>query len=357
MDARGRRTLAWGLGLFVAGQLAFFAAKEYWRPELTDPEYGLRLARLRARMAEGPPGRPLVVALGSSRVAMGLRPDALAADAAADGSAPLVFNFGRVASGPMMHLVTLKRLLADGVRPDLLLVEVWPAYLSRYQSQEFQEAHIDPRTLQRRDLPLLVRCYSDPGRLRREWRQAQLLPCFSHRFTLMSLLGSSWYPSSLRNDRNYRHLDAWGWLWARGFQTYRGTPPPAPPGGPYPIPEWERSPVLDCCLRELLGLCRQNGIHVALVYMPEGSYFRRAFSPVARAASEEYLTRLSAEWQVPLIDVNNWVGDDGFSDGGHLLPDTAAEFTRRFTHEALGPLLANRPPALASGPTTGEHNR
>src|SRR5262245_4077574 len=76
LSARGRRALGWGLILFLLGQLALALFVEWGHPEIIDPEYGRRLQLLRERRAEAP-GRPLVLVLGSSRTAMGFRPEAL----------------------------------------------------------------------------------------------------------------------------------------------------------------------------------------------------------------------------------------------------------------------------------------
>src|SRR5437764_14565018 len=46
------------------------------------------------------------------------------------GRPAAVFNFGIPASGPVTHLVYARRLIADGHRPDLLLVEVLPPALA-----------------------------------------------------------------------------------------------------------------------------------------------------------------------------------------------------------------------------------
>src|SRR5437588_10274747 len=99
--------LAWGLGLFLASQLALVVVcAEGWRPELGDPEYGRKLACLRDRLAEQP-GRPLALALGSSRVAVGLRPGLLAGgDRPGDG--PLLFNFGIMECHPVWELMYLR---------------------------------------------------------------------------------------------------------------------------------------------------------------------------------------------------------------------------------------------------------
>jgi hypothetical protein len=116
--------------VFLAAFLVIHAAAVVWmetvRTDLRDPEYGKRVARLNARVSEHP-DRPLVVVLGSSRAAMGVRPPAWE-EVAADG-APLLFNMARIGGGPLFELLTLRRLLADGVRPAAVVVEYWPPLL------------------------------------------------------------------------------------------------------------------------------------------------------------------------------------------------------------------------------------
>src|SRR5262245_9114159 len=94
---RPRAALLWGLALFLAGQVVFFLSLDLWRPNLRDPEYAFRRDRLVEQLQRRSPGQPFVLALGSSRVAMGLRPEAIAQQP--DG--PLVFNFGMIGSGPV----------------------------------------------------------------------------------------------------------------------------------------------------------------------------------------------------------------------------------------------------------------
>src|SRR5262245_35057177 len=116
------KTLAWGLAVFVGAQLALAAAIEQWRPEWRDPEYGTKRRLLHALLAEQP-DRPLLLVLGSSRTDAGLRPDRL--PDVLPGS-PVVFNFSLVGSGPFKELLCLHRLLAEGIRPQWLIVECWP---------------------------------------------------------------------------------------------------------------------------------------------------------------------------------------------------------------------------------------
>src|SRR5689334_14593217 len=73
-----KNALIWG-GLFlVLVNLGLVVIMETRRPELYDPEYGLRLSRLRKLLAHHEHGAPLICALGSSRMAQGLRPDCIA---------------------------------------------------------------------------------------------------------------------------------------------------------------------------------------------------------------------------------------------------------------------------------------
>src|SRR5438552_1029215 len=152
--SRARGALAWGLACFVAAQLAFFLAAEQWQPKLRDPEYGRKLERLRSRLAENPQARPLILTLGSSRVSMGIRPDCLPAYAGTNGQPPLIFNFGLCKFASLGGLLCLRRLLRDGIHPDVVLVETWPPFLSRDVEQL---ANLDPERLSRRDLSELCR--------------------------------------------------------------------------------------------------------------------------------------------------------------------------------------------------------
>src|SRR5690242_20548879 len=90
---RARRVLLWLVLVFVVGEAAFFALRETLVPEFRDPEYAMKLGKLRRRLRQGPEGSPLILALGSSRVDFGFRPDVLAVNQRT-GRVPIVFNAG-----------------------------------------------------------------------------------------------------------------------------------------------------------------------------------------------------------------------------------------------------------------------
>src|SRR5437868_5070955 len=105
---RAAAALAWGLAFVLVLQAGLGVVLDCWREELRDPEYGHKLARLRRRLAEHR-GRPLLLALGSSRTDMGFRPECLAAATERDEDAPLAFNFGLSSAGPLRQLLCLQR--------------------------------------------------------------------------------------------------------------------------------------------------------------------------------------------------------------------------------------------------------
>src|SRR4051794_30119361 len=119
---RGAAVVLWSLAFLVAGHLAIAAVFNYLRPDWIDIEYYLRLQNLQA-CVRAEPDRPLVLVLGSSRVLNGLAADDLP-PGAEPGRGPLVFNLGLPGAGPVSELVCLRRLLADGIRPKAIVVEV-----------------------------------------------------------------------------------------------------------------------------------------------------------------------------------------------------------------------------------------
>src|SRR5579864_2127963 len=74
--SQARPALLWTLFFFVAGHLAIGLYLHRRHPEFFDPEVTLRMRKLPARLAEAP-GRPLALAVGSSRLVLGLRPQAV----------------------------------------------------------------------------------------------------------------------------------------------------------------------------------------------------------------------------------------------------------------------------------------
>ncbi len=351
LDRRARVALACFALAFVAGQAGFRWALAR-RPSIGDPEFGRKLDSLRARVADDP-NRPLVVMLGSSRVATGFRPDVLPRLTTADGREVSAFNYAQVGTGPQVAHLVLKRMLAAGVRPDWVLVEFWPPF---WCVDGYLQGYLDGLNLAALDWPAtrtLGGYLPKARKLYEAWLPAQLAPVFASRAAILSRLGPSWAPK-FDPERRLENLDSSGW-WspratvseadrARLVELYRGVYGPR-------LSKFAIRPTPDRALRDVLDLCRREGLRAAVVVLPEGDGFRALYPPAALRQIDEYLVRLAAD--VPVIDSRRWVGDDGFADGHHLLPAGASAFTARLARDALTPLLRGEAAPMLARPDPG----
>src|SRR5262249_10528579 len=147
----------------------------------------------------------------------------------------------------------------------------------------------------------------------RRWRRAQLAAWFTHRTGILSCWAPGLLPWEVRQDGWKRYTDRGGWM---GYLD-RVTPEQYHFGLEHARREYAESlgcfripAVPDRALRELLAVCRREGVAVALVVAPEGSTFRGWYPPAARAQIDAYLAGLAWEWAVPVVDARTWVADD-----------------------------------------------
>jgi hypothetical protein len=342
--------LLWGLAVVAVAQVGLVAAKEWWRPELHDPEYGCRLARLRARLAEARPGRPLVLALGNSRAAQGVRP-AVLETARPDADGPLLFNFARTGAGPLRQLLFLRRLLADGIRPDLLLVEVWAPQLHLAGGLQ-EEDYLPTDQLRWRDLGVVRRYAAHPRQRLAEWFQAQLAGWWQHRFLLQSFYLRDWLTRKEYLDgAGFRFLDDYGWLDNRFGE---GEADPATHGAKFALgrrvlratglaDNFHVEVTARAALQEIVDCCRLARVRLAFVVLPETAACQSCYPPAANAEVAQLLEGFRREQDVPTVNARNWIGDPlDFIDGYHLTPRGAAKFTRRLAAEPI-PALLQRP--------------
>lgn len=353
LRSRARAMLAWGLVFFACSQLALAVIMDRRHAVLRYPEYGRKLAALRARLAKQP-GRPLLLALGSSRTETALRPQALLRCRPQASERPVVFNFGLIQADPLMELLCLRQLLAEGIRPTWLVIEVTPPFLD--QSPAFVQERWR-NTIARmgwNDLWVLRRYQCRLRHLLVPWSLSRLTPCFSHRRNLLNRYAPDWLPPQARPDAG--RTDKGGWFALSDTlsevsrrqaleQTRREYAPS--------LAHFHVSPLPDQALRELLAVCRKEGIRALLVLMPESTEFRSWYPQETRAELQSYLARLTRTYGVPLIDARTWVPDTGFLDGHHLLVTGAATFSERLGHEVLEPLWEGQSLVAQSGEEDG----
>jgi hypothetical protein len=346
---RGRAAVVWGLALFAAGQWALGAWLHRTHPDLCDPTWELRLARLKARLAEAP-GRPLVLVVGSSRPANDFSPADLGDWRPRGRPAPVVFNAATLGAGPVRQLLSLRRVLAEGIRPDWVLAEAWPAFW-RQEGPYREESAIMLSDMRLSDLPVLSHLY------RCGWEGftrvcAQALPAVHNRTGFLYHHLPFLVPRTTEADfvlgrLHWETLDDWGWLptrmsqvpaehWDRELKKARDATRPA-------LEKLEVLPAVDWAIRQLLRECRGRGIRVAFVVLPEHSALRGWYTPHAHAVFTGYLFGLHKEYGTPLIDARDWVPDEEFVDFSHLQDAGARRFSGRFGPEVLHPLLEGSP--------------
>jgi hypothetical protein len=355
--ARCRRTqrvrqaavgLVSGAAFFVLLQLGLALAIEAGLTDWRDPPYEYRLHQMQRRLRAAPPRPALVVALGSSRTLMGLRGlEASRSLSTLLGRPVVVMNFARSGAGPLLELLTLRRLRDDGIRPDLLLVEVLPPALNAADPPvELGEVRLPTERLRWKDLAFVERYSGVRRELRQAWRRGWPLAWYTHRVSLLSALVPGLVPQAHRLTAR-QDLDASGSIrdpegsWSckdrqqatqAAFCEYAGVLAGHRLGGP-----------TCAALHELLFAARRDGIATALILMPEGPLFRSWYPVSVRGKVDRWLANVAQQHGVPLIDTRTWFDDSAFWDSHHLRPTGAEHFTRRLSKEVLLPLLVQQP--------------
>ncbi len=360
-SARARGVLLWGLAGILLVQLGLRLAIESGLRGCRDPFYEDMMARLRprwrARVAGGP-GTPqrLLVALGSSRTGNGVRGERVEAElAAALGERWAVNGLSAPGSGALMELVNCRRLFAEGVRPDLLLVEVVPTLLAGAPPEA---ESLKAERFARSEIEMLRECgLPEAAALRRGWWRDWACPWYAHRIAIVSEVVPNFLPMRLQQNWG-AHGDRTGWVAMKPDLN-------APPGRARALHEFTRGvyePGLrdfalagpQCrALRAILADCRGHGVPAALVLLPESTALRSWFGRESLARLEAFLADLRDGHGVPLIDARAWVGDDGFGDDLHLHSGGADVLSRRLGRE-LAALLRPGPSAPAVAPPPDE---
>jgi hypothetical protein len=335
---RGRAALGWGLFFFAGCQLALVVVMERWHAELRDREYGWKRVRLSARLAQEP-ARPLLLMLGSSRTLHGFQPERLDGTSGPGGRPFVAFNFGLTTAGPLKEGLCLRRLLDEGVRPTLLLVEVMAPFLNEPgPGRVSEEKWLNVPGLGAADVLRLRPYWSRPERLVGRWVLSRLVPAYTHRFRILDRLARSWLPPGTGPETLDR-MDGAGWLptdWDVVSPDFR-----------HQCTEQEHELFASAfagfrlgarprqALCDLLECCRREEIPVTLVLMPEGTACRGWYTPSMEGALRLLLAELTRSYSARVIDARDWVADEHFYDSHHLLPSGAALFSARLAREVV----------------------
>ncbi len=332
---RFRAIVLWGIGCTALIQVATGFTIDLALPRVRDPEYVHREALLRQQLGESPE-KPVIVAIGSSRIKYGL--DATSATRAL-GNHVQVFNFGITTSGPFLEQVVLKRLTEDHLKPDIVLIEVMPVHYNGKQLPADLES-LDGARLSAEELaPLPQSKAALTGPLWR-WARSRAWPSCRHQAELRDLLSPALGQSS--KDSEIHAVDSLGWQAC-----------PTPTQGVAAMTDLahrqydKRFADFEMSLEQLHRLeqilldCQRQNIKAALLLTPEGSEFRRLYSPAMTAAIDQMLRDLEKQFDVPIMDCRTWMPDEAFFDQHHLLSAGATQFSERLGREALQPMLKN----------------
>lgn len=343
-DRRQSAFIALSVGLVgaILLHLGLAAAAEY-SLTIRDPVYSdkeRKLARIEAAL---PPGSPMVVYVGTSRAGNGF--DAGRAQdvlTAALGRPAGAFNFATPASGPVTHLLHIRRLIADGHRPTLLLLEIHAPMFAALSGGPYEARFFDGTVLGWDELDLLASYGCPTEKLRRQREAVLVKPWYALRFQLVGRLAPTSLPYYLRHDWG-RGPDPNGWNAMLFDELDAGERAVGIERAGREYKQILRGMALGegatRALRDTLALCRDNGIPVMLVRMPEGTTFQRLYPKGVEARVARFLNELAAEYGCPIANCRDWMRDEAFADGHHLLRHAAGVFSERFAREAVAPAL------------------
>lgn len=333
---RARPAIAAGLLAFVAANAILGALAER-NTRIRDPLYGDKFVKLRAKLAA--PDRGLsVVMFGSSRTGFAFNGKIVEQTVRDSGRSVAAFNFGIPATGPITHLIYLRRMLADGVKPDLIVFEILPSMYAQIPEGACEMYWLFGDRLHAGELATVERFGFNPREVRARWRESTVLPWYGLRFQLIGRVIQSWIPWQYRFDWS-RSTDECGW------------------GTPYKdtltadershaarharaeyfqiLQTWRPSEPTSNALRVLLNECKEAGIETKLILLPEGNEFRSWYPPAVRSRLDAMVKSFGCE----LIDAREWLDDDDFTDGHHQLRGGAAKFSRRVAEDVILPWL------------------
>lgn len=337
---RARAEIGWSLLSFLVLYVAVVFWVEKGPTKARDPEFAAKFQRLQA-LRRKRPDDPLVLMLGSSRTLLML--DAGSMDVKWDGRPTQVFNFGMKGSGPLLELLTLERLLKAGVRPNLLVLEVFPALYNKPRDRSLEEVWFQEGRLRHSEVTELRPFHSNTKRIWRRWLRFRLQPWGGAERTLED------YLDPLGPDRpdhcgdyDLTVIDPFGWephfkngITEEQREHYRVVARNQYHSAMGP---WEPAGNAFAALDAILDTCQQINLPVVMVMMPEGPFFRTFYPPGMQEQFETRFASISKTRSILLINARDWLTDQDLYDSHHALPSGAALFSQRLQNDVITPV-------------------
>lgn len=341
-----RATLTFGLVSFVVANAALAAVVEVKRPEWRDPELGYRLMQLK-RATISAPRRPLVLAIGSSRVQQGIDPGAMGFD---EGSTdPLVFNFGYRGASPVIAVRNYFRIRAAGIRPDYVLIEFSPASATGGTSaagpvRKWPNRFTVADMVWLRESAFLNLREARTAEALTSWMGAIALPWTSHRQVLAAHWLPVWVTETQWKMVGRERMDWYGFTEMQAETTTTGLYRRDPAAYRERFARTLANSSVAVSARRAYSLlidhCRKDGIPVAVVWMPLAPLLTGWVNPELQHDCIKFTREQGRERGVPIFPPPDWLMDDDFAEGHHLLPQSAARYSRWLADTHLKPWLA-----------------
>ena len=326
--------MLWTLACIALLQLSIGAAIEFALPSVRDPEFTHREEIYRQRLREEL-GKPTVMLLGSSRVLNGFY--VKASTQMIDNKA-LLFNFGIPSTGPNLEKIWLQRLAADGIKPDILFLEVIPAHFNSMALPP--DLHgVDGARFTFGEMNEIPGLQHSLSRITGSWALGRALPNYRHQAELRGHLGIDEHANGEQLHKELLSIDEYGWEPRLTAQDSRLMTMLAHRQYDFCYRDFQLSENQVRVLEENIAFCQRQGIRTVLLLMPEGSEFRNLYSPEMSESVAGMLARLREKYNVPAVDARTWVADELFIDMHHLLIEGSIVFSERLSQEVIGPIL------------------
>ena len=235
-------------------------------------------------------------------------------------------------------MLTLPRLLDEGIHPAAILVEVLPVWLSMDGVAEEQFRDKVPQ-LSRDDLRYLSPYCNDASDLQDRWLAARSAALYTQRTSLMSHWLPHWLP--------WQHRISFQWLTMdpNGFVPFLYTDPPpefraealAQTRHQYSgsFSGFRPSEISRRALEELVSRCRTEAIPIAFFSPPVAPAFQGWFADGVWLAGERDLQMISREMGVELFPAPESFLNADFADGHHMLRQSAERYSRWLAEKHL----------------------
>lgn len=346
-DRRGRGAVLWAVAGVLLLQVAYYPMTYLW-PQIHDGEFGAKLGALRSLIASKPKDAPCVVMVGGSLTSWGFNPSALTGVDVHSPQGPVVYNFGINNARTLVQLLCVRRVLEDGIRPDMMIVDTYVWDFNTRANAMDGEVFFPNVRLQEQDLDVLRRYDPKAHQRIQEWRQLHFTPWFSYRQNAQRYFLPTWCSPTARQVMYWESMDPNGWEYFPAYaSSQRQVPQAKVVDGAKLCTVWMNTDPLDDetfprAYREMADACHKAKVPILFVRMPETAAMRAGFSPAVRARLDGFFAELASRDGVQVADARDWAPDDGFVDGFHLDASGSTRFTQRLEREILGPQVFQR---------------